>query len=176
MLITVRWQNPFSMSPGPADGSDSQTEEHGQVESPPPADTGKEGTQGSLSSVRDLGQIELIGEKELDFLRKKGAVQILPLLADGPKQFSEINNAVTVSKGTVSTRLTEGAKIGLWKEEFRYPNDGGKIKQYKIQPRLHFLAELAKRKNIGQLTEERRKARQQYDAAVDSFLDEFRDQ
>lgn len=162
------------MSPASSDGSDNdQIEEHDQTETPP-TDTGEDSAQGSPYPNQDLGPVETLNEEELDFLNKKGAVQILPLLADGPKQFSEINNAVTVSKGTVSTRLTEGAKLGLWSEEFRYPDDGGKIKQYKLQPYARPLGDIAKAKDIPELAEEQRKARQQYDAAVDSFLDEIR--
>lgn len=64
--------------------------------------------------------------KVRDFFEKKGAVEILAQLADGSKRFSEIDEALVVSHGTIATRLTDGAKLGLWREFMTYPDDGGK--------------------------------------------------
>lgn len=75
-----------------------------------------------------------------EFLEKKAAVEILSQLATGPKEFNEIESALTASHGTIASRLTEGARIGLWLEEFQYPQDGGKTKLYFLNPAARDLA------------------------------------
>lgn len=158
----------------PENSDNNRIEDHDHTEDSPSAETNEEATEASPYANQEQKPIEVLGEEELDFLNEKGAVQILPQLADGPKQFSEINNALTVSQGTVSTRLTEGAKLGLWTEEFHYPDEGGKLKQYKLQPYAQPLADIAKAKNIAQLAEEHRKARKEYESGVDDFFDEIK--
>jgi len=85
---------------------------------------------GSYAEPDDNAEDDLDTTKLRDFFEKKGAVEILAQLADGPKRFGEIDDALVVSHGTISTRLTEGAKLGLWREFITYPDDGGKIKLY----------------------------------------------
>jgi len=96
--------------------------------------------------------------KVRDFFEKKGAVEILAQLADGSKRFSEIDEALVVSHGTIATRLTDGAKLGLWREFMTYPDDGGKIKLYELVPGAQHLAALTEDENIGQTTKQLRQA------------------
>jgi DNA-binding HxlR family transcriptional regulator len=117
--------------------------------------------------------------KELDqdqiekFFKQKAAIDILAQLADGPKQFSEINNALVASHGTVATRLTEGAKLGLWGEYITYPDDGGKIKLYELEPEADQLASLAESNDIAVSTERKREAYTQHKEALSTFRNQL---
>lgn len=79
-----------------------------------------------------------------------------------------------MSHGTISTRLTEGAKLGLWREFMTYPDDGGKIKLYELEPTAQQFAATAEDENISQATEQRREANEQHAAAVSNFQDKLR--
>jgi DNA-binding HxlR family transcriptional regulator len=109
-----------------------------------------------------------------NFLGKKGAVEILAQLSDGPKRFGEIDDAIVASHGTVSSRLTEGAKLGLWNEYFRYPDDGGKTKLYELSPAAESLADIAEEENIRETTEQLREIEQQHTDAVATFRDKIK--
>lgn len=113
-----------------------------------------------------------IDEEELrEFLNMKGAVEILAQLADEPKQFGEINDALVVSHGTIATRLTDGAKLGLWKEYMIYPDDSGKTKLYQLTPEAQPFAEIAQDKNISNTTEQLKQANKQHADAISNFHD-----
>ena len=111
----------------------------------------------------------------LEFFSKKGTIEILGQLADGPKRFSEINNALTVSHGTVANRLTEGIKLDLWREYIPYPDDGGKIKLYELEEdaEIERLATLATEENINKTTERKRKAYEEHDTALSNVRDQI---
>ncbi len=111
--------------------------------------------------------------KVRDFFEKKGTAEILAQLADGSKRFSEIDEALVVSHGTIATRLTDGAKLGLWREFMTYPDDGGKIKLYELAPGAQHLAAIAEDENIGQTTEQLRQAHEQHADAVTNFRDKI---
>ena len=108
-----------------------------------------------------------------DFFDKKGVVEILAQLGDGPKRFSEIDTAVVASHGTIANRLTDGAKLGLWNEYFRYPDDGGKTKLYELNPAAEPLAKLAEKENIRETTKNFREAKQRHTDAVATFRDKI---
>lgn len=127
----------------------------------------------SYAEPDEIREIELDTKKVRDFCAKKGAVEILAQLADGPKRFSEIDDALVVSHGTVASRLTEGAKLRLWKEYFQYPDEGGKIKLYQLNPEAKNLVEIAQKENIAETTEQKRQATEQHDKAVSNFRDEI---
>lgn len=111
--------------------------------------------------------------KVRDFFEKKDAVEILAQLADDPKRFGDIDDALVVSHGTISTRLTEEAKLGLWREFMMYPDDGGKIKLYELEPAAQQFAAIAEDENISQTTEQLREANEQHSAAVSNFQDKL---
>ena len=121
------------------------------------------------TSTEDLDKTEVV-----EFFEKKGAVEILAQLANGPKRFSEINDALATSHGTISTRLTKGVKLGLWEEYFWYPDEGSKVKLYQLKPAAEHLAEIAKEENIDETTERKRKINQQHSDAVSNFQDEIK--
>ncbi|WP_245180768.1 hypothetical protein [Haloarcula amylovorans] len=101
---------------------------------------------GTYSKPEEPRKQNLEKDEIKEFFEKKGAVEILAQLSDGPKRFSEIDTAVVASHGTVANRLTEGAKLGLWKEYFHYPDDGGKTKLYELTPAAASLAESPRNK------------------------------
>ena len=128
---------------------------------------------GSYAEPDDSVKDDLDTAKVRDFFEKKGAVEILAQLADDPKRFGEIDDALVVSHGTISTRLTEGAKLGLWREFIMYPDDGGKIKLYELEPAAQQFAAIAEDENISQTTEQLREANEQHAAAVSNFQDKL---
>ena len=113
-------------------------------------------------------------EKLLDFFGKKGTVEILAQLADGPKRFSEIDDALTVSHGTIANRLRDGIDLDLWREYITYPDDGGKIKLYELEPEAEHLAEIAEEKEIRETTERLREINQRHANAVSGFRNEIK--
>jgi len=158
-----------------SNNSDDETEAIGNLEKSSNSDSvypdqGVEGVDaGPYTQPDEVPERELDNKKILDFFQKKGAVEILAQLADEPKRFSEIDDALVVSHGTVASRLTEGAKTGLWKEYFHYPDDGGKIKLYQLNPEAKELAKRAQEENVAETTECKRKATEQHDKAVSNF-------
>jgi DNA-binding HxlR family transcriptional regulator len=159
--------------------SDDETETVGNLEKT--SNSGSEYPDQNSKSVDATGDTipdhepenEIDHQKVRDFFQKKGAVEILAQLADGPKRFSEIDDALVVSHGTVASRLTEGAKTGLWKEYFQYPDDGGKIKLYQLNPEAEDFADIAQHNNIAETTERKRQATEQHADAVSNFQDEI---
>lgn len=141
--------------------ADNQTDEEGSTNS-----------ETSTYGDQDFGPVRALAEEELAYLQKKGAVEILAQLADGPKRFSEINDALVISHGTVATRLTEGAKIDLLNEEIHYPDEGGKQKLYELTPTRRMLADWATDHNIDETTEQRKKAKERHETALSEFQNE----
>lgn len=139
------------MTDGMADGEESESPV-GSYEEP----------DGSVDDDLDIAEVS-------DFFEKKGAAEILAQLADGPKRFGEIDDALVVSHGTISTRLTKGAKLGIWAEYISYPEDGGKIKLYELESSAKRFAAIAEDANIRQTTEQLREANEKHAAAVSNF-------
>ncbi|MFA9516866.1 hypothetical protein ACERIT_06570 [Halopenitus sp. H-Gu1] len=124
---------------------------------------------GAYHEPKETPTVELDQIEVEEFFTKKASIDILAQLAEGPKRFSEINTAIATSHGTVATRLTEGAKLDLWKEYFLYPEDGGKIKLYELQPAAEEFAQLAEEEDIRETTERLRQAKKQHDDALENF-------
>lgn len=156
---------------GNLEQSNSPPETQPKVSDRTPAEADEESNIGSHAAPEDTPDKEIDEEELREFLEMKGAVEILAQLADGPKQFSEINDALVVSHGTIATRLTDGAKLGLWKEYITYPDDGGKIKLYELEAEAQPLAKIAQDENISNTTEQRKQANEQHADAVSNFHD-----
>ena len=129
---------------------------------------------GAYSKPEEPSKQNLEKDEIKEFFEKKGAVEILAQLSDGPKRFSEIDTALVASHGTVASRLTEGAKLRLWKEYFHYPDDGGKTKLYELTPAAESLADITEEKNIRETTQQLRESKQRHTDAVASFRDKIR--
>lgn len=152
--------------------TDSAGQQPDEIDKMPDEDR-TETTVGYYAEPDDSIRADLDTAKIRDLFEKKGAVEILAQLADGPKRFSGIDDALAVSHGTISTRLTEGAKLGLWREFITYPDDGGKIKLYELEPDAQHFAAIAEDENISQTTEQRRQANEEHAAAVSNFQDKL---
>lgn len=126
---------------------------------------------GAYAAPEDTSEKEIDEEELKEFLEMKGAVEILAQLADEPKQFSEINDALVVSHGTIATRLTDGAKLGLWKEYMIYPDDSGKVKLYQLTSEARPFAEIAQDEDISNTTEQLKQANKQHADAISNFHD-----
>jgi DNA-binding HxlR family transcriptional regulator len=164
--------------------SDDENETLGNLEqssSPPdtqpevsdrvPVEGDEESSIGVYAAPEDTSEKEIDEEELREFLEMKGAVEILAQLADEPKQFSKIDDALVVSHGTIATRLTDGAKLGLWREYMIYPDDGGKIKLYQLTPEARPFAEIAQDENISDTTEQLKQANKQHTDAISNFHD-----
>jgi DNA-binding HxlR family transcriptional regulator len=128
---------------------------------------------GGYTQPDEVSKPSLDKDEIKDFFQKKGAVEILAQLSDGPKRFSEINSTVVASHGTVATRLTEGAKLRIWDEYFRYPDDGAKTKLYELNPVAESLAHLTEEENIRETTEQLRKSKERHTDAVTTVQDKM---
>jgi len=153
--------------------STNPTEANPEVEELGENKNNKEDNIGEYPEPDDLVTKELDQDKIEAFFNKKGAVEILAQLADGPKRFSAINSALVASHGTVANRLTEGAKLGLWGEYISYPDDGGKIKLYELESEAEQLVTLAESTDIAELTERKRQAYTHQKEALSNFRDQL---
>ena len=157
--------------------SNLEKSEQDTYESPEPDQTTTDEDNDTTPHINPQTAPEEIPTKEfdkevlLDFFSKKGPIEILAQLADGPKRFTGINDALTVSHGTVANRLTEGIKLNLWREYITYPDEGGKIKLYELEPEAEPLAEIAIEESIDKTTEQKRKAYENHDAALTNVRD-----
>lgn len=158
---------------GNLERSSNSAEEQPDVTDGMPDEGRTDTTVGSYAEPDDNIGADLKTAKVRDFFEKKGAVEILAQLADGSKRFSEIDEALVVSHGTIATRLTDGAKLGLWREFMTYPDDGGKIKLYELVPDAQHLAAIAEDENISQTTEQLRQANEQHADAIANFRDKI---
>ena len=156
---------------GNAEQSDSPPENQPELSDRASVEGDEESTIGAYAAPEDTPDKEIDEEELKEFLEMKGAVEILAQLADEPKQFSEINDALVVSHGTIATRLTDGAKLGLWKEYMIYPDDSGKVKLYQLTPEARPFAEIAQDENINDTTEQLKQANKQHADAISNFHD-----
>jgi len=160
-------------TPGNLEQSSSPPENQPELSDRASIEGDEESTIGAYAAPEDTPENEIDEEELKEFLKMKGAVEILAQLADEPKQFSEINDALVVSHGTIATRLTDGAKLGLWKEYMIYPDDGGKIKLYQLTPEARPFAETAQDENISNTTEQLKQANKQHADAISNFHNEL---
>jgi DNA-binding HxlR family transcriptional regulator len=169
-----------------SNGSDEEDAEIGnldQSQNPPASEPVPQDTIGidnddaseiGAYSEPDPVNKEDFGNDEIkEFFGRKGAVEIFAQLSNGPKRFSEIDSADIASHGIISTRLTEGARLGVWSEYFHYPDDGGKTKLYELSPAAESLADTATEENIRETTEQLREANQRHTDAVATFRDKI---
>lgn len=170
-------------SPGESDKENGEIKNSDQSQNPPKSepeledgvgiDDDTDPEIGTYSEPDQVNSENLEKDEIKKFFEKKGAVEILAQLSDGPKRFSEIDTKIVASHGTISSRLTEGAKLGLWSEYFRYPDDGGKTKLYELSPAAESLADIAEEENIRETTEQLREIDQRHTDAVATFRDKI---
>lgn len=81
-----------------------------------------------------------------DFFSKKGAIEVLILLAENPKPFKRINDLIPASQTTVSKRLSEGVSLGLWGEDVLYFDDNKRVNLYRLDAEANKIADVVREK------------------------------
>jgi DNA-binding Lrp family transcriptional regulator len=113
-----------------------------------------------------------IDPKEVNgFFSKKGAVEMLLFLGDGPKPFETLNKVMTVSRSTVSNRLTEASKIGIISEETVYLPDK-KVRPYRLNLTGLLCMDIANKCGISQAFEQWYESRERYRNKIVEFNNE----
>jgi len=111
-------------------------------------------------------------QKVAEFLLTKGAMPILTayMRRDRNPRFSDLNEQIDVSSATLSKRLKEGRKLGLWMEGIVYSGDE-KRKVYELTQIGGQWAEIADSLEITGRLDERREAEQRYEEALEEFAE-----
>jgi DNA-binding Lrp family transcriptional regulator len=129
-----------------------------------------------ISEIDDELRIQQdVDSKEVKgFFSKKGAVEMLLFLGDGPKPFETLDNLMTVSRSTVSNRLTEASKIGIISEETVYLPDK-KVRPYRLNLTGLLCMDIANKCGISQAFEEWYESRKRYQDKIVEFNDGVKD-
>lgn len=94
--------------------------------------------------------------KNPKFLKRRGAPAILLEIADGDRQFSDLQDPIAMSPNTLSKRLREGESEGLWEERLDKSGEGPSRRVYTILPAGEKLAEIIRELDVMELTEKLR--------------------
>lgn len=103
------------------------------------------------------------------FLAKKGALEVILLLADGPKTFEKLDDLSTVSRSTVSNRLTEASKIALVGQDTIYIKGDKKVRPYRLGIMGLICVEKANESGISKIFEKLYDARVEYRNKLPEF-------
>jgi DNA-binding HxlR family transcriptional regulator len=115
-----------------------------------------------------------LNEEELnEFLSKKGATELLILLAKGPKPFKRLNDIIPVSRTTVSNRLSEGVSLGLWGEDILYFDDNKKVKLYRLGSEVNELVDILTEKDAYESYMSYIRAKNEYENLTDNIRAEI---
>lgn len=108
-----------------------------------------------------------------DFFSKKGAIEVLILLAENPKPFQRINDMLPVSRTTVSKRLSEGVSHGLWGEEIIYFDNDKRIKLYRLDTEATDIADIVREKNAYETYMKYFRAKSDYEEEISNIKREI---
>lgn len=115
-----------------------------------------------------------LNQEELnEFLSKKGATELLILLAKGPKPFKRLNDIIPVSRTTVSNRLSEGVSLGLWGEDILYFDDNKKVKLYRLGSEVNELVDILTEKDAYESYMSYIRAKNEYENLTDNIRAEI---
>lgn len=74
-----------------------------------------------------------VSDSELqEYLQKKGVNEIIVEIVTGSSTFSSLEESVGISQTTLSRRLKEGIKLGIFKETIYYDMGSDKQKVYEL--------------------------------------------
>lgn len=121
-------------------------------------------------------QSEYDPEKVAGFFNKKGAVEMLLMLADSPKPFETLNKVMTVSRSTVSNRLTQASKIGLIGEDTVHLLNDKKVRPYRLSIIGLICVEIANECGVSDAFEQWYDKRKNYRSKLVEFSEEIEDQ
>ena len=108
------------------------------------------------------------------YLRKKGVMELLLELREAPKRFSDLEERVAVSSATLTSRLEEGVKLGLFEEEIQYierEERREKRKVYKLTDEYEWLGESLEHRDLDELVAERAALQDRIESKYTAFLD-----
>jgi len=75
----------------------------------------------------------MIDDKQIiDFLQRKGALEILVAIGKGPKRHTDLREKLFMSSSTVHDRLTTGMQLGLWEQSLQKQSSGTSAKVYEL--------------------------------------------
>ena len=75
----------------------------------------------------------MIEDKQIiDFLQRKGALEILVDIGDGPKRHTDLREKLLMSSSTIHERLTTGMQLDLWKQSLQEQPSGVSAKVYEL--------------------------------------------
>jgi DNA-binding HxlR family transcriptional regulator len=102
----------------------------------------------------------------VEFMQKTGSYEIFVELGKEPKNFTSLIEQLDVSHTTISNRLKEGRKHGIWKESIKYPDPDSKKKVYELQPEYQDAFENAVELSIPSKMEQQRKLTNEIEDSV----------
>lgn len=108
-------------------------------------------------------------EEILDFLDKKGAVEMLCLIEQEPKRFDEIVDALNVSRATVNERRLQALNLDLI-EPIEMKVDGSLRRGYNLTGVGSVLGLILKEKGVTRQYERLQIVRDEYETAKKEFL------
>lgn len=74
----------------------------------------------------------LLDKDTVDFLQKKGAIEILVEIGETPKRHKRLNNTLLMSSSTLQRRLNAGRKLGIWEQTLEEQDEGYTAKVYQL--------------------------------------------
>ena len=105
----------------------------------------------------------------LDVVENKGMVQIIIEIGISSKTFSQLHQAVLVSKSTVSNRLKEGRKTGLFEIDIK-PTDHGTEKRHTLTENGEIVLGVMQELDFDSTVREYQRAVRQFDQGYDNLM------
>lgn len=101
----------------------------------------------------------MIEDKEIvDFLQRKGAMEILVEVGDDPQRHTDLREKLLLSSSTVHDRLKVGVQHGLWEQTLQQRPDGVSEKVYQLTETGQEVWEVANEENLRRFHMARRDA------------------
>lgn len=104
---------------------------------------------------------------------RKGSIEILVQLGDGPKRFSEIKPVIPISTSTLSRRLKEGVKDGVWEQSLEEQDDGSSVKMYELTQKGEEFYEVAEELDLPEVVNEYLELRAEYNEKAERYTTEL---
>lgn len=106
---------------------------------------------------------------------RKGSIEILVQLGEGPKRFSEFKPVIPISTSTLSRRLKEGVKDGVWEQSLEEQDDGSSVKIYELTEKGEKFYEVAEELEIPEVVSDYLELRSKYNKKAEEFSTELLD-
>lgn len=115
----------------------------------------------------------MIEDKQIiDFLQRKGALEILVEIGYKPKRHTDLREKLLMSSSTIHERLTTGMQLELWKQSLEQQSSGVSAKVYELADLGLEVWEAAKEEDLRRYHMARRDALRQVRNAENAVLRE----